>query len=144
MHDTPERQLFGGSVRAFSHGCMRVQNPIKLAEVVLAYDKGWGADRVQDYVRRGGEIKLDKTIPVHITYFTVVVDDNGAVHHHGDIYGLDGRVASALEGQPIRLASAAVAASAAQLEPGEEQPARRTPQRGRKPRAAPSFSPFSW
>ena len=41
MHDTPERHLFGGAVRTFSHGCMRVQNPIKLAEVLLAHDKGW-------------------------------------------------------------------------------------------------------
>jgi murein L,D-transpeptidase YcbB/YkuD len=98
MHDTPERHLFGGAVRAFSHGCMRVQNPIRLAEVLLAYDKGWSADAVQTYVKRGGEIKLTKPIPVHITYFTATVADDGKVQHWPDIYGLDARVASALDG----------------------------------------------
>ena len=86
MHDTPERHLFGGATRAFSHGCMRVQNPVRLAEVLLAHDKGWATDKVQSYVRRGGEIKLTKPIPVHITYFTAVVDDDGKVQHWPDIY----------------------------------------------------------
>ena len=81
MHDTPERHLFGGSMRTFSHGCMRVQNPIKLAEVLLAHDKGWPAEEVQSYVRRGGEIKLTTPIPVHVTYFTAVVDDAGKLHY---------------------------------------------------------------
>jgi murein L,D-transpeptidase YcbB/YkuD len=144
MHDTPERNLFGGSVRAFSHGCMRVQNPIKLAEAVLAYDKGWSADKVDEYVRHGGEIRLDKAIPVHITYFTAAVDDSGKVHYYGDIYGLDARVASALEGQPVHLASAAVIESSSVAgEADESQPARRRSQRGRA-KPVPAFNPFSW
>src|SRR5215467_4294764 len=105
MHDTPERHLFGGAIRAFSHGCMRVQNPIKLAEVLLAHDKDWSSDQVQEYVRRGGEIKLTTPIPVHVTYFTAVVDDDGKIHFPPDIYGLDGRVASRLEGQAVHLAT---------------------------------------
>jgi murein L,D-transpeptidase YcbB/YkuD len=104
MHDTPERHLFGGATRAFSHGCMRVQNPVRLAEVLLAADKGWSPDKVAEYVRRGGEIRLDTPIPVHVTYFTAVVDDAGKVAHHGDLYGLDRRVASALEGRTVNLA----------------------------------------
>jgi murein L,D-transpeptidase YcbB/YkuD len=149
MHDTPERNLFGGAVRAFSHGCMRVQNPIRLAEVVLAYDKGWSSEKVAEYVRGGGEIKLEKAVPVHISYFTAVVDDGGKVRFHGDIYGLDGRLASALEGQAVRLASASVAPSpaATQAEDAEEpQPARKSSsQRGRrKPSTVPTFNPFSW
>jgi L,D-transpeptidase YcbB len=144
MHDTPERNLFGGAVRAFSHGCMRVQNPIALAEAVLAYDKGWSPDKVQDYVRHGGEIRLDKPIAVHITYFTAAVDDSGKVHYYGDIYGLDARVASALEGRAVHLASAAVAeAESAADETDEKQPVRRRSQRGRQ-KPAPVFNPFSW
>ena len=108
MHDTPERNLFGGAIRAFSHGCMRVQNPIKLAEVLLARDKGFSAEQVQEYVRRGGEIKLTTPIPVHITYFTAVVDAAGKLHYRPDIYALDGRVASKLEGQPVNIATASV------------------------------------
>jgi murein L,D-transpeptidase YcbB/YkuD len=144
MHDTPERNLFGGAVRAFSHGCMRVQNPIRLAEAVLAYDKGWTPDKVQEFVRNGGEIRLDKQIPVHITYFTVTVDDSGKLHTHGDIYGLDARVASALEGHAVHLASAAVSAEPPGVaDGGEEQAGRKRPQRMRKNASSP-FNPFSW
>jgi L,D-transpeptidase YcbB len=103
MHDTPERHLFGGDVRAFSHGCMRLQNPVHLAEVLLAHDKGWSAAQVQGYAKRGGEIRLTTPIPVHVTYFTATVDDDNNVRYFGDIYGLDSRVASALEGQPVTL-----------------------------------------
>ncbi len=107
MHDTPERHLFGGAVRAFSHGCMRVQNPVKLAEAVLAYDKGFDAGKVAEYVRRGGEIKLTKRVPVHISYFTASADDEGQVKYFADLYGLDGRLASAIEGQQVRIAGVA-------------------------------------
>jgi len=144
MHDTPERNLFGGTVRAFSHGCMRVQNPIRLAEVVLAYDKGWSADKVQEYVRHGGEIKLDKPIPVHVTYFTVSVDDDGKVHTFGDIYGLDGRVASALEGRTVHLASAALASEPRVVDAGDEQPSPRRRAGRVRQKQAPAFNPFSW
>jgi murein L,D-transpeptidase YcbB/YkuD len=144
MHDTPERNLFGGAVRAFSHGCMRVQNPIKLAEVVLAHDKGWSSDMVQEYVRHGGEIKLDKPIPVHITYFTVTIDASGKQHNHGDIYGLDGRLASALEGRAVHLASAAVAPEPRSSDAGDEQQSMRKKSRRVRQKSAPTFNPFSW
>jgi len=77
---------------------MRVQNPIHLAEILLAHDKGLSADGVAGYVRRGGEIKLSKPIPVHVTYFTATVGDDGKLQHWPDIYGLDPRVASAMDG----------------------------------------------
>ncbi len=107
MHDTPEKHLFSQSNRAFSHGCMRVQNPMRLAEVLLAHDKGWSAERVQSMLGRTGpiDVTLDKPIPVHIAYFTATVDDQGALKTHGDLYGMDQRVASALAGRPIALAA---------------------------------------
>jgi murein L,D-transpeptidase YcbB/YkuD len=144
MHDTPERHLFGGAVRAFSHGCMRVQNPIKLAEVLLARDKGMSAEQVQEYVRRGGEIKLTTPIPVHITYFTTVVDDAGKVHQRPDLYALDSRVASKLEGQAVHLASAAAERPDAPPT-GEQQPARASAKSRTKQKAASSqtFNPFA-
>ena len=105
MHDTPEKHLFAQSSRAFSHGCMRVQNPMRLAEVILAYDKGWSAERVQSMLGRTGpiDVTLEKSVPVHIAYFTATVDDQGALKTHGDLYGMDQRVASALAGRPIAL-----------------------------------------
>ena len=110
MHDTSERHLFGSSVRAFSHGCMRVQNPIHLAEVILAHDKGWSADKVRSFVPggRSSDITLATPVPVHLTYFTATVDDNGTLKSHGDLYGMDSRVASALAGKPVTLASVKV------------------------------------
>jgi murein L,D-transpeptidase YcbB/YkuD len=122
MHDTPERHLFGGATRAFSHGCMRVQNPIKLAETLLAHDKGMTADQVQEHVRRGGEIKLTTPIPVHVTYFTAVVDETGKLNFRPDIYALDSRVASKLEGQSVHIVSAA-AEKPAEPSPAAERPA---------------------
>lgn len=102
MHDTPERNLFGKAYRALSHGCMRVHEPRRLAEVLLAEDKGWPAARTQSMFSSGGEVALDKHIPVHITYFTARVDDDGKLQTYGDFYGLDGRTAAALTGKSIR------------------------------------------
>ena len=120
MHDTPERHLFSGAVRAFSHGCMRVQNPIHLAEVILAYDKGWSAEKVNSMSHGSAEVTLDKSVPVHVTYFTASADEDGKLKLFGDIYGKDARVASALSGRNVNLASASTIAepSAPAGEPG--------------------------
>ncbi|MBV1694186.1 MAG: L,D-transpeptidase family protein [Hyphomicrobiales bacterium] len=108
MHDTPERHLFANGTRAFSHGCMRVQNPVRLAEVILQHDKSMSADQVRSFVSRGGqsEVTLSTPVPVHNTYFTARVDEAGVLHLHPDIYGMDARVASALAGRPVQVAAA--------------------------------------
>ena len=95
MHDTPQRDLFEKTVRAYSHGCIRVQNPGRLAEILLEEDKGWSAAHVRNLLAQGGnnEVTLTKQIPVHITYFTVMVGDDGRLQSFGDLYGHDNRVA---------------------------------------------------
>jgi L,D-transpeptidase YcbB len=143
MHDTPERHLFGGATRVFSHGCMRVQNPVRLAEVLLEHDKGWGTDKVQEYVRRGGEIKLTTPIPVHITYFTAVVDDDGKVHYRPDVYGLDGRVASALEGRAVHLVAASTGAREPVAKGEQAGRAKKTPAAEKTAAPSSSFRPFT-
>jgi L,D-transpeptidase YcbB len=107
MHDTPDRHLFGDGMRAFSHGCMRTQNPVRFAEVLLAHDKGMSSAQIQQMVSSGEttEIQLRNRIPVHIAYFTAEADEKGQVRTYPDIYGLDSKVASALRGQPVQLAS---------------------------------------
>ncbi|MFX8999951.1 L,D-transpeptidase family protein, partial [Acinetobacter baumannii] len=55
MHDTPSKHLFDNAVRAFSHGCMRVRNPIRLAELVLGMDRGWTPEQVRDLITNGPE-----------------------------------------------------------------------------------------
>ena len=102
LHDTPSKSLFNEQVRAFSHGCMRVRNPVTLAELVLDKDKGWDKQKVDDLVKSGpeeNEVALDHPIPVHVTYFTAWVDDNGEVQTFGDVYGHEKRITLALAGK---------------------------------------------
>ena len=105
MHDTPQRELFEKQVRTFSHGCIRVHNPGRLAEVLLQEDKGWSAAHVQGLLAEGynNQVELDKQIPVHVTYFTAVVEEDGTVQHFGDVYGQDRRLTAALAGRPLPL-----------------------------------------
>ncbi len=101
MHDTPQRDLFAKEVRAFSHGCVRVQNPLKLAEVLLAEDKGWGPQQIQSALVGAGpnEIELTNRIPVHLSYFTAVAGPDGQISFFDDLYGHDARVSAALAGR---------------------------------------------
>jgi murein L,D-transpeptidase YcbB/YkuD len=123
MHDTPQRDLFEKTVRAYSHGCIRVQNPGRLAEILLEEDKGWSAAHVRGLLAQGGnnEVTLTKQIPVHITYFTVMVGDDGRLQSFGDLYGHDNRVASALAGRQLPLEAPSVTAAS----PKDSKEARR-------------------
>ena len=101
MHDTTQKHLFNNAVRAESHGCMRVQNPDQLAELVLAHDKGWSKARVQSTFDAGDDnhVALDRKIPVYITYFTLRVNDDGSISTFRDLYGHDARMTAALNGK---------------------------------------------
>jgi murein L,D-transpeptidase YcbB/YkuD len=102
MHDTPQRDLFGQSYRALSHGCMRLDEPRRTAEVILNEDKGWSPEKVGELFKGGSEITLDKPVPVYLVYFTARVDDEGHLLTYPDIYGHDDRIMSALRGKPVR------------------------------------------
>ena len=97
MHDTPTKHLFEKQVRAYSHGCMRVRNPLKFAEVLLA-DQGWNAGKINATleVAHDQQVQLHRKVPIHIMYFTLWVGDDGRVQRYGDIYGHDLRVKVAL------------------------------------------------
>jgi L,D-transpeptidase YcbB len=129
MHDTPQKHLFSAAQRAFSHGCMRVQNPVRFAEVLLEHDKGWASDRVRGMVPRGGEVKLSTQIPVHNVYFTAVADETGKIRTAADIYGVDSRMASALEGRSVAVASRGDPAAAGGPVPKGETAARQAKRR---------------
>jgi L,D-transpeptidase YcbB len=94
MHDTPTRSLFEKKVRAFSHGCVRVQNPREFAELVL----GWDSDRVEEAIYRGDNqaVKLSRKLPVHLAYFTAWPDESGRIIMYPDIYGRDAQLEKAL------------------------------------------------
>jgi murein L,D-transpeptidase YcbB/YkuD len=113
MHDTPQRELFEKSVRTYSHGCIRVHNPGRLAEVLLEEDRGWSAARVRELMAQGAEgvsheVTLTKQIPVHITYFTMVAGEDGQIRSFADVYGHDRRHVAALSGRPLPLEGPAV------------------------------------
>ena len=107
MHDTPDKKLFDAAERTFSHGCMRVKHPVKLAEVVLAEDQGWDPGKVQDLTLTGPEnnqVQLTSKIPVHITYFTAWVGEDGTLSRFKDMYGHEQRVRLALDGKFAQIA----------------------------------------
>ncbi len=99
MHDTPTKSLFAQSKRAYSHGCIRVRNPRKLAEVILRRDRGWSSGNVGAAIKSGKNqhVNLKNKIPVHIAYFTARVGKNGKITYFSDLYGHDSRMASALK-----------------------------------------------
>ncbi len=103
MHDTPTKGLFSNTVRTYSHGCMRVQNPVKLAQVILAEDKKMTSDQVRAMTAPGApennQVNLTRRIPVHITYFTASVEDDGRLNTFNDVYGHEERIALGLEGK---------------------------------------------
>ena len=101
MHDTPDKWMFKSAQRTLSHGCLRVRNPMRLAEIMLAEGKGWDAAKVAQMAKSGplnNEIEMDKKIPIHLAYFTAWVDDSGKVKFFRDIYGHEKRVTLALDG----------------------------------------------
>ena len=92
IHDTPSKSLFGNDVRAYSHGCVRLQHPFELAKKMLIADgSDLHADTLDSYVRRGLQrvIELEDPFEVYIEYITSTGDSSGNVIFHPDIYGRD-------------------------------------------------------
>jgi murein L,D-transpeptidase YcbB/YkuD len=91
LHDTPADSLFAKPGRAFSHGCIRVEEPETLAKYVLKDYPEWDEPSIFSAMRAGVEkhVKLKVKIPVHIAYFTAWVDENGGLHFQPDIYDYD-------------------------------------------------------
>ncbi|MGE0409743.1 MAG: L,D-transpeptidase family protein [Amphiplicatus sp.] len=89
LHDTPEQTLFKRESRALSHGCIRVENALDFAHVLLEPD--WSADAIADIVATTSTVTVDfKTpTPVYVAYFTATPNDEGTVSFQPDIYGLD-------------------------------------------------------
>ena len=101
LHDTPAKSLFSRAERAFSHGCIRVQDPPALAEMVLAGNEGWTRERIEATIASGKRtvVTLDKPLPVHISYLTSWVNKDGSVHFRRDVYDRDLALAKALLGE---------------------------------------------
>lgn len=102
LHDTPSRELFGRTTRAFSSGCIRVEKPLDLADYLLAGDPRWSPGRIRAVVAAGQEttVWLERPVPVHILYWTAFAGDDGGVDFRPDLYGRDRAVRRALEAEP--------------------------------------------
>jgi murein L,D-transpeptidase YcbB/YkuD len=103
QHDTPDKHMFAHETRAYSHGCMRVQDPAKYAEVLFNIarpSENWTAERVKRMF--GGpeqDIQLPEKIWVHLTYQSAFVDDSGKLQTRRDVYNLDSRTLAAIKSE---------------------------------------------
>ena len=134
QHDTPDKNLFAHEKRAYSHGCMRVQDPAKYAEVLLSIElprEGYTQERIQRMFGTGEkDISFPKPLPVHLTYQTASVDDAGKLVIREDIYGRDARLLAQLRGEERRYADIAIE---------HHQTTRHAPVRMQQPSSAFSF-----
>ncbi len=91
FHDTPAKSLFSKDKRAYSHGCIRLSDPVKMANYVLKDDPKWTPEAIESAMNSGNEqfVKVKDPLPVLITYYTAWVDDNNQLHFADDIYGHD-------------------------------------------------------
>ncbi len=98
LHDTPSKPLFDVAERAFSHGCIRVENPFDLAEILLGSDD-WDREQIDATIesRETKTVFLAEPLPVLILYWTAEVDPDGLVHFYNDVYERDQRIATALD-----------------------------------------------
>lgn len=94
LHDTPAKKLFLNPERAESHGCVRLERPLDLAEELLRDEPNWNREALEDAIAEGKtqRIALNEPMPVLITYITAFVTDTGAVNFRPDIYGLDAQL----------------------------------------------------
>jgi murein L,D-transpeptidase YcbB/YkuD len=98
LHDTPNRDLFERSERAFSSGCIRIEDPLGLAALLLEGQSPWNRAAIDSTVRAGKtrEVRLARPVPVLLSYWTAWVDRNGVLQVRPDIYGRDAKVAAGL------------------------------------------------
>jgi murein L,D-transpeptidase YcbB/YkuD len=96
MHDTPEKELFGRDSRAYSNGCVRLQDPRGMAAAVL----GWSREQVAAQLKQSGnaqQVQLSQKVPVYVVYFTAWPHADGQVAYSADVYGRDAYVRKALD-----------------------------------------------
>ncbi len=102
LHDTPSKSLFANSYRAYSHGCVRVQNPLDFAGALLATNPDITEDTIkQNFGDSEKWLTLKNHIPVHLMYFTLRADDDGTIRSYGDVYGQNKKLIELLNGSPV-------------------------------------------
>ena len=107
LHDTPAKELFSRNVRAFSHGCIRLNDPFEFAYVLLAKQENDPKAIFQSLLVTGEEatVNLKQPVPVHIMYRTAITSPNGPIQFRRDVYGRDARIWRALSREGVALRS---------------------------------------
>jgi murein L,D-transpeptidase YcbB/YkuD len=115
LHDTPADSLFERASRSFSHGCVRVEEPVALAKYVLRDMPEWTDDRIREAMHAGTEkhVKLKTPIPVFLGYWTARVRPDNTVQFRKDVYQVDGRLQGRLKDRLARLRRSGKAAETA-------------------------------
>jgi murein L,D-transpeptidase YcbB/YkuD len=99
LHDTPSRSLFAKETRSMSHGCVRVQNPVELANYLLKEDNNeYTGEDIEKLIAAGQNrhINIKKQVPIHIRYFTSEASSDGRVYFYRDVYNKDKEIEAAL------------------------------------------------
>ncbi|MCP8884728.1 L,D-transpeptidase family protein [Devosia sp. XJ19-1] len=97
LHDTPSKSLFGRSYRAFSHGCVRVQNPMEFADALMANEPNISRASLEAMFGSSERwVNPEKQIPVHIAYFTLRANPDGTLRAYGDVYGHNEKLIAAM------------------------------------------------
>ena len=104
LHDTPAGHLFAAKERSFSHGCVRVEDPVRLASYVLKGRAEASPERIQSLIEQDSTVTLElpKSLPVHIVYFTVFVQEDGTLGFRDDVYGIDQELIDKLRRREVR------------------------------------------
>lgn len=104
LHDTPSRSLFAREQRTFSSGCIRVEKPFDLAELLLSDFPEWNADKIKSAMNAGSEktVVLKKKIGVYIYYFTAWGTSTGEIHYRSDIYDRDNSILKSLKNKTLK------------------------------------------
>lgn len=105
LHDTPQKSLFSREVRAFSHGCIRLQEPFEFAYELLRAQSDDPKGLFHSKLRTGSETRVDleKPLPVHIMYRTAYINAKGRAQYRDDVYGRDALIWKALEREGVSL-----------------------------------------
>ncbi|MBJ3786787.1 L,D-transpeptidase family protein [Devosia sediminis] len=102
LHDTPSKSLFSRSFRAFSHGCVRVEDPMAFADALMANEPAISRASLEAMFGPNEKwVNPQTQIPVHLAYFTLRVDADGAIRNYGDVYGHNEKLIAALGLNPV-------------------------------------------
>ncbi len=93
LHDTPAQRLFNQQRRAFSHGCVRVEDPVRLANFLLGHNTGWDQDKIALTLAADDNVEvpvpMQQPVPIYLVYWTAWVAEDGGVFFRPDIYERD-------------------------------------------------------